>query len=306
MNHYFELFIGVLLAAIGGELFVKGSVGLARWARIPAGIIGATVAAFATSSPELTVAITSARSGIPEISLGDALGSNVVNVGLILAILVMFGEIKTPGKILSRDFRMAAIQPILTAVLALDGQLSAIDACILLLMFLVWLISLIIEARRERNAAVQILGTRDGGKALLFSVLGLMLLIAAGKFIVAGAKELALAWGMSDFVVGAVVVAIGTSVPELATAVISRLRGHDEIGLGTILGSNIFNGLFIVAVAALICPIQTNSYAVAVGLAFGLLVVLSSYPSRQGLIERRRGPLLLALYTAYVATTLWG
>ena len=173
-------------------------------------------------------------------------------------------------------------------------------------MFLVWLISLTIEARRERNAAAQILGTRDGGKALLFSVLGLILLIGAGSFIVAGAKELALAWGMSDFVVGAVVVAIGTSVPELATAVISRLRGHDEIGLGTILGSNIFNGLFIVAVAALICPIKTNSYAVAVGLAFGLLVVLSSYPGRQGLIERRRGPLLLALYTAYVATTLWG
>lgn len=305
MNSQLALLLGIMCAGLGGELFVKGSVDLARWARIPAGLVGATVAAFATSSPELTVAITSARARVPEISLGDALGSNVINVALILAITLLGGQIRTHRKVISRDYRMAIIGPIITAMLALDGELSAFDGSVMLMFFFVWLAFLIVDARRERNAAVQILASRDGGKALLFSILGLLSLIAAGKLIVTGAKALALTWGLSDFVVGAVIVAIGTSVPELATTIISRLRGHDEIGLGTVLGSNIFNGLLIVAVAALICPIKTDSAAVAVGVAFGLLVILASYPNKAGVIARQRGVLLLVLYVAYVVTTIY-
>jgi cation:H+ antiporter len=110
----------------------------------------------------------------------------------------------------------------------------------------------------------------------------------------------ATAYGIDAFIVGATVVAMGTSVPELATTLVSKLRGHDEVGLGTILGSNIFNGLLIVAVAALICPIPVKWHEVAVAVVFGVLTVLVTYPPRNGLIERRRGFLLLGLYAAYL------
>jgi len=304
-SQYLLLFAGILCAALGGEWFVKGSVGLARWARIPAGIIGASIAAFATSSPELTVAITSARAGTPEISLGDALGSNVVNVSLILAIVVLFGEISAKREVIRRDFRFALIQPLLLAALAIDGTLSALDGCILLAVFFVWLVTISIEALRERKAAVELLASRDRVKAVVYSILGLVSLLAAGKLIVVSAKEIAVAWGASEFVIGAIVVALGTSTPELATAVISRIRGHDEVGLGTVLGSNIFNGLFIVGVASLIHPIRAGAVAVSISLIFGVIAILASYPNRRESIERWRGGLLLCLYAGYVLATLY-
>ena len=133
---------------------------------------------------------------------------------------------------------------------------------------------------------------------------GLAFLLAAGRFIVAGARGIALAAGIDEFVVGATVVALGTSAPELATAVIAKLRGHDEVGLGTILGSNIFNGMFIIAVAAIIHPITVSWREAYLALATGLAAVALVYPTRSGFIERRRGILLLALYGAYLVAIL--
>ena len=198
MNDYIVLFLGILCAGIGGELFLRGLVGIARWARISAGIIGATVAAFATSSPELSVGIGAALSGKPQISLGDTLGSNVVN----------------------------------------------------------------------------------------------------------GATGIAMAFGIDAFIIGATVVAIGTSIPELATTVIAQIRGYHEVGLGNILGSNIFNGLLIVSVVAMICPIAVVWREVLVTLAFGIVTVALTWPPRHGFIHRKRGVLLVALYAGYIATTI--
>jgi cation:H+ antiporter len=141
-------------------------------------------------------------------------------------------------------------------------------------------------------------------QAVVYSALGLALLIAAGKLIVVGASGVAKAYGVDEFVVGATVVAVGTSAPELATAVVSRIRGHDEIGLGTILGSNIFNGLFIVGVAATITPIAIPWREAAVALTIGLAALALVVPSRSGVIERRRGMLLLGLYVVYMAAVV--
>lgn len=129
-------------------------------------------------------------------------------------------------------------------------------------------------------------------------------LIAAGYFIVSGARGIALEFGVPEFIIGATVVAVGTSVPELATAVIAKLKGHDEVGLGTVLGSNIFNGLFIVALAAIIHPIAVSGTGVFVALVFGLVALACSYPPKNGFIEGRRGLLLLALYAMYLTTVL--
>lgn len=306
MSPYLTLALGVLSAGLGGELFVRGTVSLATWARIAPGIVGATVAAFATSSPELSVSITSALAGTPQIALGDALGSNVVNIALILAMALLISGIQSSRDSIRRDFPVAFLVPVLTAALAADGELSRLDGSLMLSVFLAWMIATVIEARRQRSAAEEVLGAHRLAPALLSAAIGLGLLVGAGLLIVDGARAIAISFGLSEFIIGATVVAVGTSVPELATALISKLRGHDEVGLGTVLGSNIFNGLFIVAVAALIHPIAFEASSVRVALAFGLVAVMLTLPGKSGYIGRGRGLLLLLLYVAYVVAVVRG
>ncbi len=298
------LLAGLALAGIGGEFFVKGVVGIARWVRIPPGIVAVTLAAFATSSPELSVSVNAALEGKPQIGLGDALGSNVVNLGLILGLAVLIGAIKAPLDSLRRDFPVAILVPVVTGILIIDGEISRLDGVLMLALFIVWLGAAVIDAWRRRSAAEEVLGERRHGMAVLYCAGGLVLLILAGRLIVMGATGVGGQLGLDPFIIGATMVAVGTSIPELATTVVSRWRGHEEIGLGTVLGSNIFNGFLIVAVAAVIHPIVVGWQEVAVGLGFGVLTVLAIYPGRSGLIERRRGALLLALYAAYLVTIL--
>jgi cation:H+ antiporter len=304
MNDYFALAIGALCAGIGGELFVRGSLGLAHWARVSPGIIGATVAAFATSSPELSISITAALRGEPQISLGDALGSNVVNVALILAIALLISRIQSPRDSVKRDFSVALLAPVVMGVLLLDGLLSRIDGLIMLGIFLTWIITVMIEVRKQRSFADEILGEHRGWLVIILCVCGLTFLFAAGQLIVTGAKGIAISFGVDEFVIGATIVAIGTSVPELATTVISKIRGHDEVGLGTVLGSNIFNSFLVVGIAATISPISVNWREVLIVLVFGLVTMALTFPTGYGLIERRRGLLLLVLYFVYVVTIL--
>lgn len=304
MNDWLLLALGIACAGAGGEFFVRGAVGLARWARIAPGIIGATVAAFATSSPELAVAVSAALAGDPKIALGNALGANVVNVALILALVIAFTGLRVHRDALRRDFPVALAVPVATAVLLADGELSRPDGVLMLALFAAWLAVTAVEARRQRSAAQAVLGEARHGMALLSGAGGLALLAAAGALIVAGARGIATELGLDEFVIGATIVALGTTVPELATALVSRLRGHDEVGLGTILGSNIFNGLFIVAVAAVVRPIAADPGEVAVALGFGLVALACTWPGRSGHIGRGRGALLLGLYAAYVGTII--
>lgn len=304
MNDYLFLIVGIACAGFGGELFVRGSVGLAHSLRIPPGIVGATVAAFATSSPELSVSVSSALSRVPQIALGDALGSNIVNVALILALALTMSSIRCPRDSIKRDYSVALLIPVITGVLMLDGQVSRFDGAILIGVFVAWLAAAVIEARRQRSAAEKVLGERKLGRAIVECIVGLALLVTAGYAIVTGARGIAVALGIDEFVIGATVVAVGTSVPELATTIIAKMRGHDEVGLGTVLGSNIFNGVFIIGVAALIHPITIAWRDVTIALIFGFLAVVCTFPLRGGLIERRRGFLLLVLYAVYLGVIL--
>ena len=283
---------------------MRGAVGLARWARISPGIIGATVAAFATSSPELSVSISSALVENPEVALGDALGSNVVNVALILGIVLAISGVQSPRDSVKRDFPVALLVPILTGVLFLDGGLSRFDGFVMLGLFLAWLVATVIEARKQQNATPEYLGEHRRGLVVLLGATGLILLVIAGSLIVAGARGISLALGIDEFVIGATIVAVGTSTPELATTIVAKIRGHDELGLGTILGSNIFNGIFVVALAAVIHPITVAWRDVAIALVFGLAALALSYPARNGFIGRRRGALLLVLYAMYLVVIL--
>ena len=285
---------------------MRGTVGIASALRIAPGIIAATIAAFATSSPELTVSLTAALAGTPQIALGDALGSNVVNVALILAIAVLIIPISVPRDSVRRDFPTALVVPVVIGVLLIDGLLSRLDGILLLALFAGWLLMVVSEARRQRSSAADILGEHKPLLAILASVAGLALLVLAGGLIVSGAT-IATAHGLDAFLIGATIVALGTSVPELATAVIAGLRGHEEVDLGTILGSNIFNGLLVVGAASSIAPIEITLQEVAPALVLGLVALALAYPAAAGVIGRWRGAILLGVYAAYIAVMAqWG
>lgn len=304
MQSYVTLLAGIACAALGGEFFVRGAVGIARWARISPGIVAVTVAAFATSSPELSVAINAALAGTPDIALGNALGANVVNVALILGVALAIAPIRSPRDTVRRDFPVAIAVPLVTALLVYDGVLSRLEGAVLFAGFVGWVTLVVREALRQRRASVDPATPPQHWRMLLESGAGLGLLAVAGSLVVDGARGIALSYGLDEFVIGATVVAIGTTVPELATAVTAKLRGHDEVGLGTILGSNLFNGLFIVAVAAMIHPIVIEPREVFTVLAFGIVAVALTLPAPDGLIPRLRGALLLLLYAGFVLTML--
>ena len=298
---------GALTAGVGGEFFVRGSVGLAHWARLSPGIIGATVAAFATSSPELSVATTAALEGKPQIALGDALGSNVVNVALILAVTAAVSGLRLSPESARRDLPVALAGPLLTGLLLLDGSLSRLDGLLLLGVFVLLMVWVVLEVRRQRSVAELIVVERHGWRAVLLCVAGLGLLLWAGRLVVLGARGIALSFGLDPFLVGATIVAMGTSMPEMATSVVAKLRGHEEVAVGTILGSNIFNSFCVVGVAATIAPISVRGQEVQLVLGFGIGVLLMLFlPKGTNVLPRWRGWLLLTLYGAYVVAIVHG
>jgi cation:H+ antiporter len=298
------LLAAIPLAALGGDAFLKGVLGISAWLRLPKLLVATTLAAFATSSPELTVSSMAALAGKPEIGLGDALGSNVVNIALILGLALLFGALSTRFAEIRRDFLLALSVPVLTLFLALDGMLSRAEGALLLALFAAWLTLAARQAiahRREVQANAQAIG--QPLSTALYLIAGLACLILAGRLFVTGASGIAVALGVHAYVIGALVVAIGTSLPELVTTLLARLRGHDDVGLGTLLGSNLFNGLAIVGVAAAIHPIQAPVGEIAAALVFGVLSMLLILP-RAGVIPRWRGLALLTAYAAFVTATL--
>jgi cation:H+ antiporter len=298
------LLAGIVLAGLGGELFLRGLLGIARRARVSAAVVAATVAAFATSSPELSVGLGAALAGRPLISLGDTLGSNVVNVALILGVGLLLAGIPASRAAVKREFPVALSVPLLLGLLSFDGRLSRSDGAVLLAAFFAWLASVLLEARRQRSSREDAAEAARGWGGPVLAAAGLALLIAAGRLVVSGATGLALSLGLPAFVIGATIVAVGTSVPELATTLVSQLRGHHDVGLGTILGSNIFNGLFIVGAVALICPFDVAGRQIATALGFGIAAVVLTWPPRDGFITRRRGLALVALYGVYLFALL--
>lgn len=294
----------VVLAAVGGEIFLKGILGAAVWLRVPKLLVATTLAAFATSSPELTVSSIAALSGKPEIGLGDALGSNVVNIALIFGIALMFGPIRAERASLGRDFGLALAVPVLTLWLAFDGVISGAEGALLLAVFAVWMFLVIRAGAAERTAGSDIDRPARPLLTIVFMIGGLAALMTAGRLFVLGASGIAGAFGIDVYVIGATVVAIGTSLPELVTVLLARWRGHDEVGVGTLLGSNLFNGLAIVGTAASIHPMRVPFAEVALTLAVGILALLLLVPNNAGQISRTRGGLLIACYAAFVAATM--
>lgn len=306
MLDFLTFVIGVAFAVGGGELFVRGTVTLGRWAGISPALVAMTLASLATSSPELAVSIGAALLGDPAVGFGDVLGSNVVNISLVLGLglLMRIGGIHIPPGTVRRDYPIALLVPLLTWYFVADGVVAFGEGLFLLAGFFLWYAISFKEALRQRAASTEPKPPERPSRPVLQLLGGLVLLIGAGDFVVAGAKGMALRLGIDEFIVGAMIVAFGTSVPELATVVMSRIRGHDEVGFGTVLGSNILNGLLIAGVTASITPIRVDPREAGAALLFGIICLLAARPGRTGMLPRSRGIVLLAIYCLWLVVLL--
>ncbi|AOS83797.1 sodium:calcium antiporter [Chlorobaculum limnaeum] len=303
MSDYLLLLAGVASAAIGGEFFVRGAVGIASVLRIAPSIIGVTIAAFATSSPELSVAVNSGLAGKSQLSLGDALGSNIVNISLVLGITLLIAGIPVGSDVLKRDMPVAVLAPLLTGILLIDGIIDRLEGLFMFAIFVAWMATTVKQALKERAPSNSKVAVTKRFLPWVHVFAGLLLLVAAGRLIVLSTTGIAKDFGIDDFIIGATLVAFGTSVPELASTVLAKIKGHDEIGVGTVVGSNIFNSLFIVAVAAIIRPIRVPLTEVVPAILFGILSLLIALPRRgTGWVRRRQGVLLVLMYSIYVTT----
>lgn len=295
--------VGVLVSSVGANLFLRGAVDLARGLRIRSQVVDATVAAFAAAMPAVAVAITAAYRKQPELGVGDALGSNVVLMGLVFGLALL----RAPQTVVAREGRrerfVAFAALLATAAFVVDGRISRVEAGALVAGFVVWLAMAVGGVRRpEEEAPIE-----ETVQPLMvgFSLLGgVAALVGAGHLIVAGARGVGGALGLSAFVTGASLVALGTAVPSLVTAAIAARRGLDDVGVGAVLGSNLFHGLFVVGVSAAIQPARLAWREVAVSLAFGVLTLGLAIPGADGVLTRRRGGALVLCCVAYLAMVL--
>lgn len=298
------LLLGFALAAVGGDRFVRGAVGVSVAARLPAGIIGATVVAFATSSPELAVAVSSSLAGEPELALGDALGATMMNLGIVLGGATLLIPLVGRWDDIRRELPTGLGGLALLALVAADGTVSRADALLLLGLFSVWLVWITLDARRERSASGETLADTPTSRAVVDLIIGLVLLTLAGRSIVGGAGGVGEFLGWDAFVVGTLAVALGTTTPEMVTALLAARRGHPEVGIGAVLGSNVFNVLFVVGVAAAISPIPATWSEVAPVIGFAVAATLLALPGRSGRLARWRGALLLTVFATWVAVVI--
>ena len=309
---------GLGLLVWSADRFVSGAASTARHFGMPPLLIGMVIVGFGTSAPEMVVSAFAALQGNPGIALGNAYGSNITNIALILGVTALIGPIAVHSQVLRKELPLLTAATVLAAWQLLDGVLSRLDALVLLIAFgglMAWTIwqgvgkktdSLGSEVAQELDQR-----TMPLGRAISWLVAGLVLLIASSRLLVWGAVELARSFGVSDLLIGLTIVAVGTSLPELASSVIAARKGEHDIALGNILGSNLFNTLAVVGIAGAIHPmavapeVMTRDILTMAALTVSLF--LFGYGFRgPGRINRFEGAALLACYvgyTVYLVTT---
>ncbi len=305
--------VGLAFLCYGADLLVKGGVRIAEALRIPSVIIGLTLVSSATSAPELVVSIQSAIGGAGDISLGNVVGSNICNIGLILGMAAVITPMKVNRGMLFFDTPvMILTSAVLSAFVLMSHGMTRWQAAVLLLGFAVYLGKQLRDALKERAdsaSPAEASSPEVPAKrplplwgAVLLVLVGLAGLVIGAKLFVNGAIVAAKLCHVSDAVIGLTIVAVGTSLPELATSVVAALRGEDDIAVGNVVGSNIFNILCILGIAPLICPFQAagiQSIDLAAMVAFAAVLMVMSYTGRT--IRRWEGAVLLIGYAGYVA-----
>ena len=307
-------FAGLVLVLLGAELLVRGASRLAGALGISPLVIGLTVVAWGTGSPELAVGIEAALEGQPDLAVGNVVGSNIANVLLILGLAALIAPLRVSPRLVRWDVPVMIGVSLLALVLALDGTLGAFDGLLLVVTLVVYTWSALRGSRRTKTAGVEEHERESGdGKATTSMIVlhgasvagGLFLLIRGSDLLVIGASAIAEAFGLSQLVIGLTIIAIGTSLPELATSAVASVRGERDIAVGNAVGSNIFNILAVLGVTAFLAAdgIDVSAAALSRDIPIMVAVAFACLPVFFAgfVIDRWRGALFLGLYGGYLA-----
>lgn len=310
MNHALLLVIGGFCLYIGAEWLVRGASGLAASLGVRPLVIGLTVVAYGTSAPELAVGVGSALSHQGAIALGNSIGSNIANLGLILGVTALVSPPKVDPSVRRRELPALLAATLAVPLVLLDGRITRLEGGLLLLGALLHSALTLRAARLDRAAlgAVQSAAETAGApqpksqRGLVgISLVGLLALLGGGKLFVDGASGVARLLGMSEHTVGLTIVAVGTSLPELATSVLAARRGHSEVAIGNVIGSNIFNSLLILGAAGLVGSIEQPLAELRFDLvALGAFTVAGAGFMLRPAVSRLAGAALLAGYVAFL------
>lgn len=301
---------GLIILVWSADKFVIGAAATARHLGMSPLLVGLTIVAMGTSAPEIFVSIMAALDGAGNLAVGNALGSNITNIGLVLGITALISPIPLQKKLLKKELPLLVLVSIIGGLVLMDLELNLTDALILFaaMGFALYLMFLDSSESGEpivdEDEAAAIEGT-PMRKALLLMVLGLAALLVSSRMLVDGAVSVATFYGVSELVIGLTIVAIGTSLPELAASVASALKGHHDIAIGNVIGSNIFNMLTVMPVPGLLAVTQVESmalyrdYAVMMVMTL-MLLALFVVNYRKGTMGRFSGLLLTGGFTAYL------
>ena len=307
------IIVGFALLVWSADRFVDGAASTAKHLGMPTLLIGIIIVGFGTSAPEMVVSAIAAYEGNPALALGNALGSNIVNIALVLGATALVAPIAVQSKIVKKEIPLLIFIVLLTGYLLLDDSLTLIEGIILLVGFfslIGWSIYAAVKGKGdtlenelEEELAQNTMSLKLG---IIWLIVGLILLIVSSKILVWGAVGVAKEFGVSDLIIGLTIVALGTSLPELAASIIAAKKGEHDIAIGNIVGSNMFNLLAVIGIAATISPMSSipsevlqRDWIVMLLLTLALLVMSYGFKGRQGIINRVEGSILLLAYVAY-------
>lgn len=302
--------IGLILLVWSADKFVEGAASSARHFDMSPLLIGIVIVGFGTSAPEMIVSASSALKGASGIALGNAYGSNITNIALILGVTALIKPIMVASEVIKRELPVLILVTLISAYMLFDAQVTQLEAVILLVIFTLymgWTIWIGLRNKDDALAQTESLQTAQLPikKALFWVVIGLAFLMASSQLLVWGAVEVAKYFGVSDLVIGLTIVAIGTSLPELASSIIAARKGESDLAVGNIVGSNLFNSLAVVGIAGAIEPMQVESAVfsrdmlVMFALTLLLFFFAHSFKKKQAKITRLEGGIFLLCYISY-------
>ena len=313
LGNAFEVIVGLLLLVWGADRFVHGAAATARNLGVPPLLIGLTIVAVATSAPEILVSIVASLRGEPDLAIGNAIGSNIANIGMVLGVVAILRPVELKSATLRRDMPALLAVTLLTVALFLDSFLSRVDGLVLLtglIIVMFWLTRLGFRSSSsdplQAEFDAEIPKHKSMRVAIFWLLVGIATLLVGAELMVDGAIEIAKALGVSEVVIGVTLVALATSLPELAVSVVSAFRGEYGLAIGNIVGSNIFNLLAVIGIAGVIQPAalppSVLSLHIFVMVAFTLVLFAMTYEyDGSGRITRLEGFALLGAYLAYQA-----
>lgn len=302
--NYILLLVGFILLIKGADFFVEGSSNIAKFLRIPTIIIGLTLVAFGTSAPEAAVSITASLNKSADISISNIIGSNIFNLFVVLGITALFKDVVTEKEVIKKDYSLSLISSILLLVLIvvnyfLKGSLmlSRIGGLVLVALLLYYLISLIKGVDSSKKQVEQ---KPFKIKDVILIIIGLACVVFGGNLTVNSATEIARSFGLSERFIGLSIIAIGTSLPELCTSLVALLKGEDDIAVGNVIGSNIFNILFILGASSLVNPMLINIESI-IDLSILIIasIILLIFGFNDLKISKKEGIGMLLFYVAY-------